>query len=120
MTLSGASIREKARRDPMLTEEIVLFYARAFAGSKELSDPAISPLFNDMKELPPFLIQVGEDEILLDDSVRLAEKIEAAGGKAKLSIYPKMFHCFQMSAVLLKPAREAIKEIGAFIGGNVN
>lgn len=118
MSISGASITNKAKRDVMLTKEIILFYAKAFAGSKSLSDPEISPLFNDMHCLPPFLIQVGSDEILLDDSVRLAEKIKSAGGQVDLNIYSKMFHCFQVAAGVLQPAREALREMASFINDN--
>ncbi len=118
MSISGESIKTKAKRDVMLTKEIIQFYARAFAGSKAISDPEISPLFKDMHDLPSFLIQVGSHEVLLDDSIRLAENIKDAGGKVKLRIYPKMFHCFQMAAGFLKPARDAILEIGVFIKDN--
>ena len=73
---TGASIQEKAKLDPILDPDSSDRYARYYAGEHELTFPLISPLYADMTGLPPLLIQVGTEEILLDDATRTAEKLE--------------------------------------------
>src|SRR6266567_2257413 len=69
----------------------------------------------DPTGLPPTLIQVGSDEILLDDSVRMAERMRAAGCQVELEIWPRMPHTWQVWARVLPEARAAIERIGAFV-----
>jgi acetyl esterase/lipase len=61
------------------------------------------------------LIQVGDDEILLDDSTRLAEKLEAAGIDVEIEVWPDMWHVFQMFVGKMPESRRAIEKIGAYI-----
>jgi acetyl esterase/lipase len=77
--------------------------------------PYASPLYADLTGLPPTLIQVGSDEILLDDSVRMAERMRAAGCQVELEIWPRMPHTWQVWARVLPEARAAIERIGAFV-----
>jgi len=77
--------------------------------------PYASPLYADPTGLPPTLIQVGSDEILLDDSVRMAERMRAAGCQVELEIWPRMPHTWQVWARVLPEARAAIRRIGAFV-----
>jgi acetyl esterase/lipase len=72
--------------------------------------PHASPLYADPTGLPPTLIQVGSDEILLDDSLRMAERMRAAGCQVELEIWPRMPHTW-----VLPEARAAIERIGAFV-----
>ncbi|MBN2159084.1 MAG: alpha/beta hydrolase [Spirochaetes bacterium] len=115
LTCSGSSMKENARRDPMLPPRVVADFARHYAAEKDLSLPSISPLFGDFAGLPPLLIHVGMDEVLLDDSRRVAEKASAAGVAVELKIWPKMIHVFQAMAFMLPQARQSIREIGEFI-----
>jgi acetyl esterase/lipase len=68
-----------------------------------------------MRGLPPALIQVGSDEILHDDAVRLAERLREAGRHVELQVWPRMPHDFQMFAPILPEARAAITQIGEFV-----
>lgn len=113
LTSSGASVSEKAEVDPVLDKEYLKRMIRAYAGGEDLSDPMISPLFADFDDFPPVLIQVGENEMLLDDSLRLEKALKASGVFVKLDVYPGMWHVFQMTP--LKTTREAMDRIAAFL-----
>ena len=77
--------------------------------------PYASPLYGDPRGLPPTLIQVGSDEILRDDAVRMADRLRAAGCRAELEIWPRMPHVWHLFAPLLPEAYRAIERIGAFV-----
>lgn len=79
------------------------------------NDPGVSPLFADLSQLPPTLIQVGEDEILLNDSLRLAERAQAAGASVRLERYPGLWHVFQAHVGMLRAADYAIARVAAFL-----
>ena len=115
LTLSGASFAANARRDPMVTRRFLEYGGRAHAGELRRSDPRISPLFADLHGLPPTLIQVGSDEILLDDSVRFADRAWGAKVEVELQRFEGWFHDFQSTAGLLRPAREALEDVAAFL-----
>ena len=68
-----------------------------------------------LKDLPPMLIHVGSDEILLDDSVRIAKKAEDAGVDVTLNIYDQLWHVFHLNAKIMPEAKSAVGEIGDFI-----
>ena len=75
----------------------------------------MSPLFADLSRLPPTLIQVGEDELLLGDSLRLAERAKAAGVNLRLERYPGLWHVFQAHVGMLRAADYAIARVAAFL-----
>jgi epsilon-lactone hydrolase len=80
-----------------------------------LDDPGLSPLFADLSGLAPLLIQVGEDEILRNDSLRFADKAKAAGVDVCLQRYPELWHVFQAHAGLLRAADFALAEVVSFL-----
>ena len=88
--------------------------ARAYAAAAPLNDPLISPVHADLTGLPPLLIQVGTDEILLDDSVILAARAQRAGVPVQLQIYKHVWHVWHFFAPVLAQARAAIAAVGAF------
>lgn len=115
LTLSGASVAAVGRRDPLIRRAWLEQAGRAHAGPLRRSDPRVSPLFADPAGLPPILIQVGSDEILLDDSVRFADRAWAGGVEVELQRFEGWWHDFQTSAATLKASREAIEDIAAFL-----
>jgi len=115
LSLSGASVTLNARRDPVLSRGILEAGGRAYAGPLPRSDRRVSPLFADLEGLPPTLVQVGSDEILLDDSTRFADRADAAGVEVELQRYEGWWHDFQAMAGSLDGAREAIEDIAAFL-----
>ena len=78
-------------------------------------DPALSPVFADCRGLAPILIQVGEDEVLLNDSVRMAQQAQAAGVDVVLQRYPDLWHVFQAQAGVLRAADRALADVAAFV-----
>ncbi|KAB2857549.1 MAG: alpha/beta hydrolase, partial [Bauldia sp.] len=115
LSLSGASVGLVGRRDPMLRREWLERAARSHAAGLHLDDPRISPLFADLRTLPPTLVQVSTDEILLDDSTRFADRAYAAGVEVELQRFDGLFHDFQVFARLLPSARGALDDIVAFL-----
>lgn len=117
MTASGASYKDNFEMDPLFggTEDSMI-YNREYAGEEDLTNPYLSPLFGEYEGFPPMLIQVGSCEMLLSDSVLLAQKVKEAGVKVRLSVYDGMFHVFQMAPLALPECKHAWLEIGRFIG----
>ena len=113
LTSSGESFTAKAEVDPVLNSEYINRMIEAYAGGRELKNPLISPLFGNFKGFPPTYIQVGENEILLSDSLRLHQAFVDANVSVKLDTYKRMWHVFQMSPV--KAAREAMDMNAEFI-----
>src|SRR5262245_2939332 len=110
---------ENAEADPMLRGTEGARLASAYLAGADPRTPYASPLYADPTGLPPTLIQVGSDEILLDDSVRMAERMRAAGCQVELEIWPRMPHTWQVWARVLPEARAAIERIGAFVQSKV-
>ncbi|MCC5980558.1 MAG: alpha/beta hydrolase [Oceanicaulis sp.] len=108
LSMSGESVSTKAMRDPMLNPDYLGAGGQLYLGGRPGDDPEASPLFADLKGLPPTLIQVGSDEILLSDSTRLAEKLEAAGVPVDCEIWDGMWHDFQIFSPLIPEADWAI------------
>ncbi|MBN2386264.1 MAG: alpha/beta hydrolase [Anaerolineales bacterium] len=114
LTISGPSARERLDRDPVLSSPSE-WRPEEYAGLEPLTHPLISPLFADLEDLPPMLIQVGTEEILFDDSTRLAEMAHAAGIDATIEIWEGLWHVFQGFAPYLPEAQKAIDSIGSYI-----
>ena len=115
LALTGASLERNAASDPMLNAEGASKLAALYLGGADPRTPYASALYGDPAGLPPVLIQVGSDEILLDDAVRMAEKLRAAGRPVELEIFPRMPHVWHAFAPFLPEARRAIEHIGAFL-----
>jgi acetyl esterase/lipase len=115
LTASGESMTTRAKRDPWFKPPDMPIIASYYCKEEEYRDPLVSPVFADVSGLPPVYIQVGDDEILLSDSTRIAENIEAAGGDATLEIWPDMFHVFQVFVHQMPESREAIDKLVPFV-----
>lgn len=116
LTMSGATLATKDAVDPLIhkayLEELASAYVPAGVARK---DPRVSPLFADLRGLPPMLIQVGSAETLLDDSVRFAGAAGAAGVAVTLEIWPDMIHAWALWNAKLEAGRQALANIGAFM-----
>lgn len=104
-------------KDFMLTQKTLNITARYYT-DQDLSNPLISPINNSFDHMPPFLIQVGENEVLLDDSKRLADKIKAHNGQVILEVWDQMFHVWHYFAKYLSEGQDAINRIGTFIASH--
>lgn len=101
--------------EPVLQRRWIDKAARLYCGSEPVSNPYISPVFGDLSGLPPILIQVGSQEILLNDAQRLADAADRDNVEARLEIYNSLWHVFQVHAGQLNRATDALKTAGAFI-----
>ena len=114
LATTGASLHTKADTDPMLVASEIPHHAAMYLGGADPRDPYASPLYGDPRGLPPTLIQAGGDEVLLDDGVRMAEKMQAAGCDVELQVWPRMPHVFQLLATVMPEAQAAVAEIARF------
>lgn len=111
----GGSRVSRAKSDHVLTTADLQRSAALYLDGADAQTPLASPIYGDLTGLPPLLIQVGSDEVLLDDATRLAEKAQAAGVDASLEVWPGMFHVWQMVSVFVPEGRQALAGIGRFI-----
>jgi len=115
LTCSGATYATKAAVDPIVTRQSVSMMAQAYAGAGDLKAPLLSPLYADLRGLPPLLVQVGSDEVLLDDALGLGERARAAGVDVTVEEWPAMIHVWHWFLPMLAEAERAIGVIGDFV-----
>jgi phosphinothricin tripeptide acetyl hydrolase len=115
LTCSGASYGTKADVDPIVRRVGVEEMAQAYLGPTLARTPLASPLFADLRGLPPLLIHVGSDEVLLDDAVQLAARARAAGVETTLEVYERMIHVWHWFLPMLDEAQTAVEAIGRFV-----
>jgi len=116
VTGSGESATSRADRDPWFDVADLHVVARYYCPDEsDWSKPLVSPVFANVAGLPPMLIHVGDDEILLSDSTRLADMLKAEGIEVELEIWPHMWHVFQMFIGKMPEARAAVNKIAAYI-----
>ena len=114
LAITGESARDDSA-DPLLRADCLKPFAAEYLGGADPCHPYASPLYGDPAGLPPTLLQVGSDEILRDDSVRLAERMRAAGCQVSLEVWPRMPHVWHAFAPAMPEAGRAIKRVGAFV-----
>jgi acetyl esterase/lipase len=115
LAITGASCRLNAAADPMQNADDLVPLAAQYLAGADPRNPYASPLYGDPRGLPPTLLQVGSDEILRDDAVRMAERMREAGCEVALEIWPRMPHVWHGFAPVLPEARQAIARIGVFL-----
>jgi epsilon-lactone hydrolase len=115
LALSGASMETRAEADPLMTKESLAAAARLYLIEHDPCDPRASPLYADLARLPPVRIHVGEDEVLLDDSIRYGERLETVGGTVQVHTWEGMIHVFPSNIVNLWAAKQALDDIGGFL-----
>jgi epsilon-lactone hydrolase len=96
LTLSSKSIHTNTIVDPLLNSNILKAYSKQYAGDFATNLPLISPIFADLKGLPPLLIHAGTNEILLDEAIQISENARLAGVDVTLETWEGMFHVFQI------------------------
>jgi acetyl esterase/lipase len=111
----GDSYDSRRDADPLVTLDMCRFTASLYIGANDPSAPLLSPTHGDLSGLPPLCVHVGDREILLSDSVRLADRASACGVDVELKVWPGMWHVFQASARFVPEARRSLAEIGRFV-----
>jgi acetyl esterase/lipase len=115
---TGESLKTRRDADPWLNPDELIPTARMYLRDLDPRHPVVSPIYADLQGLPPMIVHVGTDEILLDDSLRLAERARNAGVETELKVWDEMWHVFQSFPI--PEARQSIEEIGAFVAGVLN
>ena len=115
LTLSGETYGTRAEADPFFTRAQVADLVHSYLGSADAKHPLASPLDGQLAGMPPVRIHVGDDEVLLDDSRRYAERAVTAGVDARLDVWMGMPHGFPANIGKLKAAALALDAVGAFL-----
>jgi monoterpene epsilon-lactone hydrolase len=105
-------------KDPILPDRAIRFYNQAYVGQNDPHNPLISPVYGDLHGLPPLLVHAGEDELLREDGMRITERAKSAGVEARLEIYPRMWHVWQLY-LELPQAVQSLEDIAGFLRGHV-
>lgn len=120
LAATGDSIRTNARRCAMFHGPDIGYSAHYYLGETDPHNPLASPLYANLAGLPPMLIHVAEDEVLRDDSTRLAERARAAGVRVELKVWPVVPHAWQLAPHLVPEARQSLRESAAFLRAAVS
>ncbi|MEC7899480.1 MAG: alpha/beta hydrolase [Actinomycetota bacterium] len=115
LTHSGESMKTKGGVDVMLAPDWIRTAADRYRGDEDASNPGISPLFADLKDLPPMLIQVGDEELLLSDSERLADLASKVGVKVEIEIAKGLWHVYPLFGGFIPEGKKSLKEAVRFI-----
>jgi len=115
LALTGESYETRAEADPYFIRSQVAGQVTSYLGDADPKNPLASPLYDDLSGLPPIRVQVGDDEVLLDDSRRYVERAVAAGVDAKLDVWMGMPHGFITGIGQFDAARQSLDAIGAFL-----
>jgi monoterpene epsilon-lactone hydrolase len=120
LAFTGESMETRKDVDPLITDlDSIATMANSYLNGADPKDPLASPLYADLAGLPPLLMQVGDAEVLLSDTTRLAEKARAAGVEVTDEVWPEMFHVFQHFCQAFPEAQEAVDRIGGFVRAHV-
>jgi acetyl esterase/lipase len=115
LSLSGESWLTRAAADPFFTQVQAAVLVRSYLNGHDPADPLASPLYADLKGLVPIRVSVGEDEVLLDDSVRLVERAVAAGVDARLEVWEGMVHGFLGNVGNLTASNKTLQLLAEFL-----
>lgn len=115
LSLSGASWMARAAADPYFTHPQAAQLVRSYLNGADSSNPSASPLRADLAGLPPIRIHAGDDEVLLDDSVRFVDRALAAGVDVQVDVWEGMVHGFPASVGRLSASTQALQLIGSFL-----
>jgi acetyl esterase/lipase len=115
LALTGNSMVTRAQADPLSTRNSLDSMAQLYLAGHDPRDPTASPLYGVLSGLPPVRMDVGEDDVLLDDSVRYGERLERSGGTGEVHTWEGMIHVFPSNVTQLKASDEALDGIGGFL-----
>jgi acetyl esterase/lipase len=119
LAATGESARTNSARCAMFDSTSFGRAAQYYLGERDRLQPLASPLYAELRGLPPLLIHVGADETLLDDSRRLAERAQRAGVKTEIKIWPAVPHVWQLFGRWIPEGRSSLREAGMFFAREV-
>lgn len=112
---TGASMSNREGLDPLNSKPVLDILARAFLGDTLANHPLASPVFADVTGLPPILVQIGENELMLSDAMRLANHLADNRVRVNLEVWPGMFHAWHFYAGMLDEGQQALESSVRFI-----
>jgi acetyl esterase/lipase len=119
LTGNGETMSTRKDNDPLFSPEDIPHVVKYYCDESQRRDPRVSPVFADVSNLPATLIQVGNDEILLSDSQRFADKIRASNGEVELDVWPGMWHVWQMFIGFMPESKAAVNQLANYIRGAI-
>ncbi|MDR3472955.1 MAG: alpha/beta hydrolase [Devosia sp.] len=120
LALAGESFETRAEADPIFTRDVLQAFSDMYLHGQDATLPKASPLYARLHGLPPIRIDVGDNEVLLADSVRYANRAQAAGVEITLSVWEGMAHVFQSSLGQFRAAEQSVNAIGEFLRQRLN
>lgn len=120
LDMCAPSYRERARRDVALTPEGMELSARLYVDGHDPRDPLVSPVHARLRGLPPLLLLVGTEEIVFDDTVRIAEKVRAGGGDVEVRVGHGMMHCWTGYVDHIRRAADDVEALGRWLRDRVS
>lgn len=118
LAATGESVQRNSKRCAMFNREVFARAADFYVGDRDKCLPLVSPLYADLRGLPPLLIHVGEDETLLDDSLRLAARAREAGVEVDLKTWPVVPHVWQLFHRWIPEGRASLREAAEFLAAH--
>jgi acetyl esterase/lipase len=115
MQRSAALVTTHPEADLLVSQHGLKMLADSVLSGSDPGNPLASPIYGNLSGLPVLYIQVGSDEILVDDAIKLTDKARQDGLAVRLDIFPEMQHVFQFSAGNMPEADDAVARIGAFL-----
>jgi len=115
LTFTGDSMIVKNKADAMLGRDSLSWFAGLYLAGQDASHPLASPIFADLSGLPPLLIQVGGQEVLLDDAIRLNKAAKKAGVDVTLEVWNGQMHVWHLMSAIVPEGKHAIEVIGTFV-----
>lgn len=112
LACTGASHTES---DPVAPAGSWAVFSRYYVATADARSPLVSPLYGDLRGLPPMFVSVGEREAMRDDAIRFVAKAQAAGVAVRLEVGAALFHCYPVFAPAFPEATAAMRAIGAFV-----
>ena len=112
---TGVSMSNREGLDPLNSKPVLDILARAFLGGTLANHPLASPVFADVTGLPPILVQIGENELMLSDAMRLANHLADNRVRVNLEVWPGMFHAWHFYAGMLAEGQQALESSVRFI-----
>jgi acetyl esterase/lipase len=119
LTCSSDSYKTKSEADPVIVHEDIRWLASLYLDGRDPKTPHASPLFANLEGLPPLLIQVGSEEVLLDDAIGLDERAREAGVDSTLEVWEDMIHVWHVFFHMLQEGRDGIARIGEYFKSHV-
>ena len=119
LTCSSGTYGTKASVDPIVVRDSIVAMANAYLAGADPRTPLASPLYADLHGLPPLLIEVGSDEVLLDDAFQLADRAKRAGVEVTLEAWEDMIHVWPWFLPVLDEAQRAVDRIAAFVRSRI-